>query len=143
VVRKRLLNFKNIFNVVVVLLLIGVVIALIIINNEPTYNDNYFVSDGTKIVAQLDPIYYEGDGNTPTPVAAYIVYYYSGETIIDAKTFYKFETAEDARIVYDDATNKDIDWVDDKKVSKEYVIFSMNDSEYSELTTSIVRQLTE
>ena len=141
--RKRLINFKTVFGAAVVVLLVVVTAILIIMNSNPVYNDDYFKSDGLKLVTPIEAAYYEGDEETPAPVAAYMVYYYSGETIIDVKTFYKFESAEIAKNVYNDAVEKEIDWVKDKKLSREYLIFSLADSEYKDLSTSLIRSIME
>jgi len=142
--KKRLLNFKNIFSVVIIVLFVAVIATLIVMmNRETTYDESYFVSDGSKLVSKIDPIYYEGDEKTPEPLAAYMVYYYSGEKITDVKAFYKFETEEIAKKIYEDATNKEIDWVKEKKLSHEYLIFSLVDSEFKDLNTTLVRSFTE
>ena len=72
-----------------------------------------------------------------------MVYYYSGEKITDVKAFYKFETEEIAKKVYDEAVNKDISWVKEKKLSREYLIFNLAESEYKDLNTTIIRGITE
>ncbi len=142
--KRRLLNFKNVFSVAIVVLLVAVIATLVVMmNGEPTYDDSYFVSDGTKLVSQIESVYYEGDENTPEPLAVYMVYYYSGEKITDVKAFYKFETEEIAKKVYDEAVNKDISWVKEKKLSREYLIFNLAESEYKDLNTTIIRGITE
>ena len=142
-VKKRLLSFKNIFGAVIVVLFVVVIATLVILNSAPRYNDDYFRSDGSKLVSQIEAVYYEGEDDTPDPLVAYMVYYYSGEKITEVKAFYKFESEEVAKSVYEDAASKEISWVKEKSYSGEYLILSLVDSEFKDLNTTLVRSMME
>ena len=51
--KKRIINGKTVFSVFIVLLLIAVVTTLFFMNRV-TYDDDYFVTDDTKIVLSMD-----------------------------------------------------------------------------------------
>jgi hypothetical protein len=39
--------------------------------------------------------------------------------------------------------SKEIDWVKEKKLSHDYLIFNLAESEYKDLTTTVIRNITE
>ena len=141
--RKNFFNFKNIFSFAIVVLLIVVTITLIMLNKEPVYNDDYFKSDNSKLVTYMGTTYYEGDEDDPDPEAAYMVYYYTGTKITDVKIFYKFESDEIAKGVLEKVQNEHNDWIREKKTSRNYLIFSLRESEFDSLTVDQVKDFTD
>ena len=141
--RVRLINGKTIFSVVIVALLIVVTVVLINMNGKVTYNDDYFKSDDSKIVSTFVSDVEEFSANQIVPVKSYMVYYYSGNKINNVKVFYKFENFEQTEEANKYLDVGSLEWADAKEVNGEYLIIQMNNSEYEELTTEIVRSFSD
>ncbi len=138
--RKRVINFKTLFSVSIVVLLIAVVTTLIIMNSNPTYNDDYFKSDDTKIVLYLG----EGQSDDENePIKTYIVYYYSGDKITGVKQFYQFKSEEIAKNFSKGINVDEMDWVNDIRVSGPYMIFELTSDQYEGTTVTELRETIE
>jgi hypothetical protein len=140
--RKRLINFKTIFSVVIVALLVVVVIVLVtMMNKEPVYNDDYFKSDNTKIVLLANSEQPEDDEKNP--IKTYMVYYYSGDNITGVKQFYQFKSDEVANSVGKDISADDMDWVKSIVIKGPYIIFELTEDQYEGVTITQVRESVE
>lgn len=138
--QKNLLQNRLFLGIASILILSLFVIAMVIINNRPKYNDEYFVSDDSKIVLAMNAEASE-DGKTPT--TTYVVYYYSGDKITGIKQFYKFDEEAKAKEVYDELDVSNMNWIAEKSLDGHFIIFNLASSQYENLTTEDVRNSAE
>ena len=139
--RKRSLPKNRLFLGIASLVVLAViVIIMIVVNSRPNYNDEYFVSDDSKIVLSMQTEPSE-DGKTPT--TTYVVYYNTGDKITGLKQFYKFDDEAKAKEVFDELDTASMDWVSEKELNGHFIIFTIVPSEYEGLTTDIVRSSIE
>jgi hypothetical protein len=141
--RTRIINGKTIFSIVIVVLLVLVTSILIALNLRPKYNDDYFKTDGTKIVASITDNIDTAEEMGASLEKAYMVYYYSGNTITEVRIFYKYENDEVAKAVFDKINVDDFEWTNKKSISDSYVILNLAASEFNELTTEMVREFSD
>ncbi len=124
----------------VVAIIAIVVIAIVIIKNtKPALNDDYFKSDDTKLVITIDG----GDTGEYSAVKQHQVYNFSGEKITGLKSYAEFENADEAKLAYDNyKTTKEGDFKAIELDGK-YVIFTVDEAQYKDLTTSAIKQYIE
>ena len=138
--KKKLLQNRLFLGIASILVLIVFVISMIVINNRPKYNDEYFVSDDSKIVLAMTAEASE-DGKTPT--TTYVVYYYSEDKITGIKQFYKFDEEAKAKEVFDELDVSGMDWIAEKSLEGHFIIFNLASSQYENLTTQDVKNSVE
>ena len=124
---------------VVAIIAIVVVAIVIIKNTKPVLNDDYFKSDDTKLVITIDG----GDTGEYSAVKQHQVYTYSGDKITGLKGYAEFVSADEAKLAYDNykATN-DGDF-NSIELDGKYIIFTIGEEQYKDLTTSAVKQYIE
>lgn len=140
--RRNLLNFKTIFGFVVVVLLIVVVVVLSI-KNRTVYNDDYFVSDDTKIVLSMDARTSGFEESAYIPPITHVVYYYSGDEITSIKVFYEYKNEDIAKKANDGIKMDDKGWATNKALNGKYIIFDMAKDQFEGLTTGFIRNSVE
>ena len=140
--RRNLLNFKTIFSAVIVVLLIVVVVVLFVMNRS-TYNDDYFVSDGTKIVLSMDARTSGFEESEYVPPITHVVYYYSGDTINSVKVFYEYKDSDIAKKANEKISMDDKYWAYSRTLNDKYIIFDMKKEEYEGLTATEIRESAE
>ncbi len=96
------LIFFGIIIAAVIAVVIGVCIA---INLNQPINDAYFVSDDSKYVLNMK----NDEADNHDVIAIHAVYYYSGDTVTGAKSFYEFEDEETAKTTYEKISPKEGD----------------------------------
>ncbi len=129
---------------VAILAVIAVVVFIVInINKISPIDDDYFMSDDTKLVIDVDgdKILVEAGGQRP--VMAYKVYYYTGDDVNDMKVFFEYTDDEQAKTA--DGTMGDgyKEWAENKKINGKYIVFDVKKSQYDGIKTSDVRQMME
>ena len=126
------------------IIIIVIIVVCVIMVNKNSYNDAYFVSDGSKYVITYNQEELDLDESSDfTPVKSHLVYYYSGDKITDMKAFYEFadeNTAKSAYDLYKEAGNGNFKEI---SLSGKYVIITANDSEYADYTASDVKNQIE
>ncbi len=138
--KKNLLQNRLFLGIVSILALLIFVIIMVVVNSRPKYNDEYFVSDDSKIVLAMHAEASE-DGKTPT--TTYMVYYYSEDKITGIKQFYKFDEEAKAKEVFDELDVSNMEWIAEKSLDGHFIIFNLAPSQYEELTTQDVRNAVE
>ena len=125
---------------IVAIVVIVVVVVVLLNNKKPTLNDDYFKSDDTKLVITL-----EGEaGEENSPVKQHQVYTYSGDTITGLKSYAEFANADDAKKAYDDyKASGDTDTFTNIELDGKYIIMTVPEDQYKELTTSAVKSYIE
>lgn len=139
---KQLINFKTIFGAVIVVLLIVVVVVLVVMN-KTTYNDDYFVSDDTKLVLSMDARISGFEESEYMPPITRVVYYYSGDTISGVRVFYEYRNNEIAKKAYETIGKEDKEWAASKALNDKYIIFDMTKEQYEGLNTNQIRESIE
>ena len=133
--------------IVSAVLFIAVIAISIVLGlyGRETLNDQYFVSDGSKIVLNL-----EGDEITPlgdeveySPEKAHIVYYYTGNKITGAKIFYEYIDNEQAKGAYEKADLTDKEWAIDKSLDGKFVILQYDRNLLDGYTVDQIRESVE
>lgn len=120
----------------IVVMVIAVVAVIIGTNSKPALNDAYFVSDNTKYVLTINS---DNSEDETTPVKSHIVYFYSGDTVTGAKTYYEFKNVETAKAGYEAIKNSLSD-ASAASVDGKYVIIVADESEYKDVTASEVKE---
>lgn len=133
----------GICSAVVVIAIIAVVAFVIIKNQKPALNDQYFVSDDSKLVISMDVD--DESSDSASPIKQHQVYTYSGDTITGLKNYVEFATEADAKAAYDTYKNSDetSEWFADIELNGKYIIMTSAEEQYKDLTTSAVKQYIE
>lgn len=140
--RRNLLNFKTVFSLVIVALLIVVIVVLFVMNRT-TYNDDYFVTDDTKVVLSMDARTSGFEESEYAPPITHVVYYYSGDTINNVKVFYEYRNSDIAKKAYVKIDAEDKYWAYSRTLNDKYIIFDMKKEEYEGLTATEIRESAE
>lgn len=133
-------NNKNLIigicGAVVAIAIIVVVAVFVLKNKKPTLNDDYFKSDGSKLVISMDA----DASQENAAVKQHQVYTYSGETITGLKSYLEFETADAAKAAYDSYKNTGEDGSISKvELDGKYIVMTIAEEQYKELTTTAVK----
>ena len=125
-------------------IIIIIIVVCVVMAKKTSYNDDYFVSDGSKYVITYTQDDLELDESSEfAPVKSHLVYYYSGDKITDMKAFYEFADEATAKLAYE--AYKEAGEGNFKEISQssKYVIITANDSEYEDYTASDVKSQIE
>ena len=125
--------------IAVVAVIIIIIAAIISANGKQALGDSYFVSDGSKYVLTIES---DSDEDESAPVKTHVVYFYSGDEITGAKTYYEFANAETAQAAYDSLKDS-VNEINSLSVDGKYVIIVADESEYADITASEVKQQIE
>ena len=126
----------------VVAIIAIVVIAIVIIKNtKPVLNDDFFKSDDTKLVITIDG----SDTGEYSAVKQHQVYNFSGDKITGLKSYAEFANADEAKLAYDNykSTNGDGGDFSNIELDGKYIILTISEEQYKDLTTSAVKQYIE
>jgi len=118
-----------------------VVVAVVILKNKkPVLNDDYFKSDGSKLVISID-----GNASENGLIKQHQVYTYSGETITGFKSYAEFDSADSAKKVYDNykSSSEFSSEFKDIELDGKYVILTVPEEQYKDLTTSTIKSYIE
>lgn len=136
-------NTKNnnlmmwVFVALFLLIVIAIAVILTLNKSNPNTDERFFISDGTKYVVESDTLSVNSkDG----PVAAYDIYYYSGDKITEHKAYYEFpnaETAEKALPTYQEMKDDDISAIE---LDGRFIVLTAAPAQYQDVTVEMVRQ---
>ena len=126
----------------VIVIVVVIILSATEVINHPTLNDAYFVSDGSKLVLNMENDKTEEDEEY-TPLKTHIVYFYSGENITGVKNYYEYADEATAKSAYE--TMKTLDEFKDADLSIDgkFVIYKSPEKDYTGLTTSETREQIE
>lgn len=132
---------RRIVIIAAVALFIVVLVAILASGSyyEPI-DDDYFVSDDSKLVYTLSKKMSNFETSENEPELTYIVYYYAGDDIINARMFYSYDSEEEAGEANKNITMDDKDWATSRKLNGRYIIFNTTSDFWSGLTTSFVKK---
>lgn len=136
-------NYGKIICLIIgIVAIIAVIFAVVFAVKRNTLNDDFFVSDSTKLVLTLENNYQE-EGATIVPTKSHLVYYYSGDKITGVKYYYEFPSNEKATEAFNELnTNDDFD-DNNYALSGKYIIFTFPTSQYENLTVEEIRSYLE
>ena len=144
---KRQHKFDKRMAIVSAVLFVAVIAISVVLGlyGRETLNDEYFVSDGSKIVLNLggDEIASLGDEVEYSPEKAHIVYYYAGNKITGAKIFYEYLNDEEAKEAYGKADLTDKEWATGKSLDGKYVILQYDRDLLDNYTVDQIRESVE
>ncbi|MBR3180225.1 hypothetical protein IKF57_01700 [Candidatus Saccharibacteria bacterium] len=129
---------------VVAAVAILVIIVAVMVPNLSSINGNYFVSDGTKYVLNIEADEPDEDGM----VASHSVYYYKDDAITGVEVYYEFKDEATAKTFYDAlmetlAEDEEADDEATYKLKGKYLIAVANEDSYKDLTASDVKSYIE
>lgn len=140
--RKRIINGKVIFSILIVVLLVVVIVTLSLMNRVQ-YTDDYFVTDDTKIVLSMDADESAFENSAYVPPITHVVYYYSGDTINNVKVFYEYKNEQVAKKANSNLPTDDKEWATGKALNGKYVIYDMKKEEFEGLSAEDIRSSVE
>lgn len=124
--------------------LLIVVTVLLVMRNNPTIDDSYFVSDGSKYVLTLSETDVAMNDEEYNPVKTHLVYTYSGDEITGLKVYYEYADNDTAKLAadyikqnYSEETKGEI------SVNGKYVVLTCTEEEYKDLTATDVKEQIE
>lgn len=125
--------------------IIVVVIAAVLLLSNKGLNDNFFTSDGSKYVLSMDSDEVLGLNIDDYDLKkAHLIYFCSNEKVTDLKLYYVYEDEETAnkaaeyiRGIDDSETIKDV------AVDGRYVILTLGESLYTDMTAEDAKQQVE
>lgn len=127
----------------VVVIAIAIVLVVVFVINKKGLGDDYFVSDGSKYVLNMDTsdiIDGEAGNSDYTPVKTHVVYEYSGDTITNLKSYYEYKDEETAKLAYEAYQEYDAESAFEKvERDGKYLIITSKKEEYENLKASEVK----
>lgn len=126
----------TILAVVVVVVVVGLVAGFIW---REKYNEDYFVSDDSKLVISLDKDIASFEDGDYEPELTRIVYYYDGDTINSMKVFFDYEDEAEAKVANENITMYGKDWATSKNLNGKFIVFEVTKDQYEGLKTEDVR----
>ena len=138
---KKKSTIAIIVGIVIMILIAIVAIIVFYVNKSDTIGDDYFVSDGTKLVVNMDGDTASVSEGEQSPVAVHRVYYYSGDNINDMKIFFEYADDEQAKLADETMSDEYAEWAESKKVNGKYIVFKVKKLLYDGMTTSGIRRM--
>ncbi len=140
-------NNKTIIGVVCAAVVLIVIVILLILFLKPGgvgfgggLNDDYFVSDGTKLVLSLDKEDISTDEEEYAPNKLHQVYYYSGEKITGMSYFYEYADVAAAKAAYDHIKSESESEAKEIKLNGKYIEIVMDEGQFADTTTDEVKE---
>lgn len=145
VLSKRKIEFREDFAVGmiigIVVLAVTIMVAVgVTIGSPEQYNDDYFVTDGTKLVLSMDKEVASYEEGEYEPEYTHLVYYYLGNSIKSVRIFYEYDYAALAEEANQHIALTDKEWAISKKQSGKYIVFELAPTEFEGLTTNNVKE---
>ena len=127
---------------VVVIAVVVAVVVIALMNNKGGINDDYFVSDDTKLVMSLDGEMMAFDGDIPVPSKIHSVYTIDGDKISSLKGYYVYENADAAKEALDKVKEmlQGTSEYGEITVDGKYIVLVAAEEEYKDLTVENVKQ---
>ena len=126
-----------------VALIVVIIITVLVVNNQ-SLNDGYFVSDGSKYVFTLETD--ENDiqeGDEVTPLKTHIVYTYEGDKVTSMKSYYVYADANAAKTAFDKMKEAGGEEAQGIELNGKYIIITAEEDTYKDLTASDVKKQIE
>ena len=105
-------------------------------------NDDYFVSDGSKIVVSLNDEMASFVDEEIEPSITHIVYYYSGDKINNRKYFFVYNDEEEASMASEEIGD-DYEWASSKELNGKYLIFQDDSDSYKGMSVKELKSAIE
>ena len=144
-------NSKNTKNIIIgicaaVVVIVVVVVAIILGTKKggiTGLNDSFFVSDGSKLVVDVDAESVFSEDEQYIPKTVRLVYYYKGDSVTGLEAYYEYADEEIAKAAFN-YLSKSLEG-EYKSISQDrvYVIVEANEEEYLGTTTDDVKQQIE
>lgn len=128
---------KIICLIIGIIAIVAIIFAIVFAVKGATINDAYFVSDGSKLVINLDNDY--DDNVVVAPIKSHLVYYYSGDKITGVKYYYEFSSNEKALEAYNELKSNDDFNESEIALNGKYIIFTFPSSQYEGTTVEDVK----
>lgn len=125
--------------VAVIVALVAIVIG-VVVSQGPTLDDDYFVSDETKLVMSLNKDMAAFEEGPYEPDVTHLVYFYSGDTVTGMQIYFEYDSEEEARLAYGNINMKDKDFATTKRLNGRYVVFDAVRVRYEGLTVEQVQK---
>ena len=116
------------------------VLVLVLGRGGGELNENWFKSDGYKLVLTIESDPTMVAENEQTPINSHLVYTYSGETVTGLKVYYQYENPVKAKTAYETLYDSNNGQYKDVLLDGRYVVLVAVDSEYEHLKASDVKQ---
>jgi len=124
---------------IVILVVVTVILANFKSDIPEEINDDYFVSDGNKIVLSLDDEMASFINGEFEPSITHIVYYCNGNKIYNKKYFFVYSDEGEANVAYEEIGDNYKEWASSKELNGKYIIFQDNSESYERLSTERVK----
>ncbi|MBR2831180.1 hypothetical protein IKE83_02370 [Candidatus Saccharibacteria bacterium] len=109
-----------------VVALIVAVVAIVLVNRQEPIPEGYFVSDDTKLVLALSPEVSGYETNPDyQPEETYVVYYYSGDKITNAKIFLGYGSDAAAETAYKNTSMEGKTWATSRRRNGKYIVYQV------------------
>ncbi|MBQ3353165.1 hypothetical protein IJG89_02365 [Candidatus Saccharibacteria bacterium] len=125
-----------------VVAIIAIIVGIVLANNHPVLNDDYFVSDDTKYVISMDGDEITADDEY-SPVKTHMVYFYSGDEITGLKMYYEFADEATAKAAYETYRDELPAEYTDIYVDGKYLVLTANASQYEGTSADDIKQTVE
>lgn len=139
--RKEL--WKNLLSALAVATVIVAIALVAGFSWRERYDEDYFVSDDTKLVIAMDSEIASFEDGEFEPETTYVVYYYTGDTVRGMQVFYAYDSNEEAKLANENITVDGKDWAVSKSLNGKYIIFSVTSDQYENLSATSVKNIIE
>ena len=134
---------RKIVLVGVVALIVVVIAAVLASGTFESIDENYFVSDGGKLVMSLTKDQSNYEMSEYEPGLTHVVYYYGGNSINNMRIFYEYDNEEEAREANEHISMDDKDWATGRKLHGKYIIFEVPKKRWENLSLDYIRGVVE
>lgn len=139
-VKKNEVKYIVVTVAAVIAAVVAVVVGLVASRPE-AISDDFFVSDGVKLVLKLNAETAAYEDSIYEPETTFVVYDYEEEKITGVKIYFQYFDEEEAKTAYENIGAKD--WALTRVLNGRYIVFTLKPSQYSRLTTERVRDIIE
>lgn len=142
--RRKDNRWKVVSVVLAVVIVVVIAVAVAGLLRRDKYDEDYFVSDETKLVVAIDKDMASFEEGIYEPDVTYIVYYYDGgDTIKNMKIFFAYDDEQEAEVANENITLEGKAWAKTKNLSGRFVVFVADEGQYENLETAYVRKIIE
>lgn len=122
-------------------MLIALIVVIVALSNrmEPIDND-YFVSDDSKLVMSLNRAMANYETSDYEPEVTRIVYYLDGDKVSNVRVFFDYGSEAEAREANDNITMDGKNWATGRKLNGKYIIFDTKSEQKDGLTKEKVEE---
>ncbi len=125
-------NNKLIYCIIAAVVLVGVGIAVFLLTRGKVINDDFFVSNDSKLVLTMED-------NSYGAKKSHAVVYINGEKITGSETYVEFENEKDAKDAYE-ALKNDVEGI---QLNGKYIVKSEDVSEFEGTSASELKAMFE